>query len=94
MTAVSPGFEFTSKLAELEAALMQKHPSMPTLLREIHQTLKKQPENVTLLKPEEVAIVFKALENQTNTFLADSVAKTSKKSGSVAALKAKGLDAF
>jgi ribosomal protein L6P/L9E len=46
---------------------------MPTLLREIHQTLKQDPENVTLLTPEEVAIIISGLSKQTSTQITTSI---------------------
>lgn len=88
------GFELKEKVAQLQSMLMGQHPQMPTLLREIHLALKKQPENVTLLSEEDIHTIFQGLEKQTGTFLAESVAKNAKKPSSVAALKAKGLDAF
>lgn len=91
---MEPGFEFREKVLALQNALLSKHPQMPILLREIHTALKKQPENVTLLDEEGIGTIFQALENQTQTFLADSVAKTAKKSTAVKAIVAKGIDAF
>jgi hypothetical protein len=86
--------ELKQKVSSLEAALLSRHPTMPSLLSTIHKALRAQPENVTLLDEQELNVLFRGLEQQTNTFLAESVAKNSKKPGSVAALKAKGEDAF
>ena len=47
MSAIN--LEIKSKLDELEQALLSAHPTLPTLLRDIHTTLKKQPEQVTLM---------------------------------------------
>jgi hypothetical protein len=82
------------KVASLEAALLARHPTMPTLLRDIHSALRAQPENVTLLSEEEIQSLVKGLQVQTNTFLATSVTKESKKSAGTKALLAKGADAF
>lgn len=87
-------FQLKEKVASLEAALLSAHPSMPLLLRDIHTALRAQPENVTLLSEEEISILVRGLEKQTGVYLAESVSKGSKKPGSVAALKAKGEDAF
>lgn len=87
-------FLLKEKVASLEASLLSAHPTMPTLLREIHTALRAQPENVTLLSEEEISVLVRGLQKQTGVFLAESVAKSAKKPGSVAALKAKGEDAF
>lgn len=88
------GFEFKEKVLALDAAIKAKHTQMPILLHEIHKALKLQPENVTLLSEEEIAIIVSGLEHQTNTFLAESVAKNSKKPNAVKAILSKGIDAF
>ena len=87
LSSPTDGFEFKEKLAALNTALLEKHPRMPSLLREIHQALKKQPENVTLFTEEDMATIFKALETHTNTFLVDSITATAKKSSATKALK-------
>lgn len=70
--------EIKTKLEELQQALLTQHPTMPTLLRDIHKTLKAQPEQVTLMTEEEVAIVIQGLEKQTNSHLAASTLKPTK----------------
>lgn len=93
---VPAGFELKEKVAMLSQAILDRHPTMPTLLREIHTTLRKQPENVTLLSDEEIAILVRGLENQTNTYLASTVtgAKKSTTKSLTAKLNALGDDAF
>lgn len=71
--------ELLTKMEELDVRIKAKHPLMPTLLREIHTTLRKQPDNVTLLDEEQIAIVVSGLILQTNTTIATKKA-TSKKS--------------
>ena len=84
-TSVPIGFELKEKVASLQAALLSAHPTMPTLLREIHKAISAQPEQVTLLAPEEIAIIVQGLEKQTGVELAKSVtAKSSSKSTSLA----------
>jgi ribosomal protein L6P/L9E len=61
------------KISELDESLKLSTPNMPTLLREIHQTLKQDPENVTLLTPEEVAIIISGLSKQTSTQITTSI---------------------
>jgi len=87
-------FILKEKVASLEAALLSAHPTMPALLKEIHSALRAQPENVTLMSEEEISVIVRGLQKQTGTYLAETVSKGSKKPGSVAALKAKGEDAF
>lgn len=89
------GFELQEKLAALQNAVLARHPTMPTLLQEIHRTLKAQPENVTLMSEDEIAIVVSGLMQQTNTIMVRAIA--SPKAGSAASVKGKiaqlGLDA-
>lgn len=70
--------EIKTKLEELQQALLTQHPTMPTLLRDIHKTLKAQPEQVTLMTEDEIAIVIQGLEKQTNSHLAASTLKPTK----------------
>ena len=94
MSTVGMGFELKEKVAALQACILDQHPKIPTLLREIWTTLKQYPENVTLATEEELEIIVSGLEFQTKTFLAESTIKSAKKPGTVAALKSKGADAF
>lgn len=87
-------FELQEKIQSLQDAILSKHPSMPTLLREIHTTLRKQPENVIILPEESIQIIVRGLEVQTNTFLAETVSKSAKSSSKVASIKKLGADAF
>lgn len=64
-----------NKIQELEAAILSSHPTMPTLLREIHMQIKKDPALVTVLAPEEIAKIVQGLQKQTATVLAGSVSK-------------------
>ena len=61
-------FELAEKVFSLSAMIIDKHPQLPTLLRDIHTALRKQPENVTLMSEEEICIIVSALKVQTNTF--------------------------
>lgn len=74
-----------ANISKLQEALLNKHPQMPTLLREIHRQLKDDPATVTLLAEEEIAIVVQGLESQTNTFIAQSM--TSAKGAATKRLK-------
>ncbi len=63
------------KLAELESALLAAHPRMPILLKEIHTAVKNQPETVTLLSDEEIAILVRGLKQQTKTEITQAALK-------------------
>jgi activator of HSP90 ATPase len=95
MNTPTISFDLQEKITSLQTAILDKHPSMPTLLREIHVALRKQPENVVILSEEEIGTIVRGLEVQTNTFLAETVTKSSSKSTSaVARVKKLGADAF
>ena len=77
---IPQGFELKEKVASLQQALLERHPRMPTILQEIHKTLRTYPENITLLTAEDVAIIVRGLEAQTGVELAKSVVFKSPKS--------------
>ncbi len=68
-------FEVREKLASLEEALLAGTPTMPTLLRDIHRSLKKDPDVVTLLSEGECSILVRGLKKQTATEIATKVVK-------------------
>lgn len=86
--------ELQTQILELQNAILSRHPSMPTLLRQVHTALRKQPENVILLSEEDIGIIVNGLEAQTNTFLAETVTKGAKSTSKVASVKKLGADAF
>ena len=57
------------KIAELQSQILANHPQMPHLLRDIHQTLKSDPETVTLLTDVEVGTIITALQKYTGNFI-------------------------
>lgn len=67
------------KLAQLEQALIEGTPNMPTLLRDIHSKLRTDPDTVTLLTEEECTILVKGLKKQTNTEISGTALKAAKK---------------
>lgn len=79
-TDTSQAFQIKEKLARLETALNEKLPGIATLLRDIHSSLKKDPDVVTLLSEEECSILVQGLKKQTATEIATSVIKAPKKS--------------
>lgn len=77
----NPGqaFEVKEKLAALESALLEKLPTMPTLLRDIHRSLKADPDTVTLLTEEECSILVQGLKKQTQTSISTTALKQPRK---------------
>jgi len=61
-------------IAALQQALLSAHPEMPVLLRKIHQTLRNDPEVVTLLTEDEIGVIVNGLSKQTQTTIATSLA--------------------
>jgi len=89
------GFELQEKLTALQSAILAKHPTMPTLLQDIHRALKLQPENVTLMSEEEIAIVVSGLQAQTQVSLVkEVVAKKATTKSVTARFAALGMDAI
>lgn len=84
-------FMIKEKLASLEASLLSDSPEMPTILQDIHRTLKSQPHVVTLLEQKDIAIIVSGLEKQQGTFIAASVTKKSTSKASKAELKNAGF---
>lgn len=70
--------EISTRLDSLRHALEADLPQMPVLLREIHKALASFPEQVTLLEPEQIALIIKGLEKQTMSGLAAAATKTTK----------------
>lgn len=86
------GFELREKCLALQQTILDRHPRLPILLREIHTTLSKYPEQVTLMTEDEIAIVVSGLKVQTGVEFAAAATK----SAPTKALKAKlnSTDAF
>ena len=70
--------QIKEKILSLESALASQHPTFPVLLREIHQTLKQNPDCVTLLTDEEIGVIVNGLKRQTSTEIATVAIKNSK----------------
>lgn len=84
--------EIQLKMADLQSALLEKNPQMPLFLRDIHSQLKQNPEVVTLLTEDEIALVIAGLSQQTMTHLAGSTLKSAKSASGKAALKKVSTD--
>lgn len=67
--------DIKTKLDELSQMLLSQNPGLPTLLRDIHRTLKAQPDQVTLMSEDEIRVVVQGLEKQTGSYLAASAVK-------------------
>jgi len=94
MTDTSAGFQLREKVATLATAILDRHPTMPTLLREIHTTLRSYPEQVTLLDEEEIGIIVSGLTIQTNTTFAAAATKPTAAKSLASKIKQLGADAF
>ncbi len=94
MSTVPLGFELKSKVAELEESLLSRHPRMPVLLQEIWKALREQPENVTLLSEQDIAVVVNGLKQQTGVEFAAAAVKGTRAKSAVAKIKQLGLEAF
>jgi len=68
--------DLQSKVAELQARLLDKHPMMPKLLEEIWVTVRKYPEQVLLLGESEIATIVNGLKVQTGIEFNTMVAKS------------------
>lgn len=91
-TMTTEAFAIKEKLASLEASLLSSSPNMPTILQDIHRTLKSQPHIVTLLSQEDISIVVRGLEAQQGSHIAASITKKSASKVSKAELKNAGFD--
>lgn len=69
-------YQIRDKLAFLESKLKEATPHISDLLREIHITLKKDPELVTILTEEECCILVAGLKKQTGAEIATSALKS------------------
>jgi hypothetical protein len=79
MSNPDQAFEVREKLASLEQQLLAGTPGMATLLRDIHSSLKKDPDVVTLLSEEECSILVRGLKKQTATEIATKATKSKPK---------------
>lgn len=67
MTQDTEIISLKEKINSLEEAILTAHPTLPTILRDIHTKLKADPATVTLLEEEDIAIIISGLKVQTNT---------------------------
>jgi len=62
--------EVKEKLAQLESMLLESHPEMPSLLRDIHRNLKQDPDVVTLLSEDDCKLIVQGLKKHTSVDIA------------------------
>ena len=91
---MTPSEQLSEKVSALSEAILVRHPTMPTLLREIHTTLRSYPEQVTLLSESEIQVIVSGLSVQTNVAFAASASKPAAAKSLTAKIKALGADAF
>jgi hypothetical protein len=81
VTVTTPmnGYAIKEKVLNLEKALLDEHPTMPMLLREIHEIIKADPEQVTILKEADLLVIItQALQVQTRVTITASRPKQGK----------------
>lgn len=83
--------QIKEKIAALQDALLSKHPTMPTLLRDIHTLLNQYPEQVVLLTEEEISVIVSGLKDKAGITLAASVKAPSAAKSLTAKLKTQDL---
>lgn len=87
-----PGLvDLVTKINSLDAAITTKHPAMESLLQTIHRNLQADPELIHILKPEQIAILFKGLQQKTQTMIVTEAVKSAS-SGKGRGLKNIGME--
>lgn len=77
---MTPAEQLKEKVADLQSKLLNAHPQMPVLLKEIHNQLRNDPELGTVLAEEDICVIVSGLKKQTQTEIATSVVKSRTKS--------------
>lgn len=77
---MTPAEQVQEQLAYMQEQLTQATPNIATLLRTIHQQLKKDPEIVTILSEEECQILVNGLKEHTKIEISTVAAKKKKPS--------------
>lgn len=73
MDAIST--ELQMKIASLQDAIINTHPTLPIILKEIHTTLKNDPATVTLLSEADISTIVNGLMRQTKVSITESATK-------------------
>ena len=64
-----------NNIESLRIAIHDVHPTMPQLLQTIWRQLKDNPDCVTILKPEQIAVIVQGAEIQTNIKISEGISK-------------------
>lgn len=88
------GYELHEKVQLLQASILEKHPTMPSLLSEIWRTIKQYPEQVTLLEEPEIKIIVDGLKIQTGVEFVTTATKGGGSKSALANIKKLGMSAF
>ena len=76
------------RIAELQGAIDGEVPNFKTILKDIHATLRADPDVVTILTPEEIAVIVGGLEKHADLEIAGDVVKKATKGGRKAPISA------
>ena len=76
------------KIADLSQALEESHPSIATYVKDIHRNLLQFPELVHILKPEQVQVIVKGIEQVNGEKIAEDAKPKAR------ATKAKGKESL
>lgn len=63
------------KIASLQQSILEVHPRLPIVLKEIHTLLKNDPAIVTLLSEDDIASIVSGLKLQTKTEITQAAMK-------------------
>lgn len=74
-TPMSVADQLKEKVHSLQELILTAHPTLPSLLRQIHTQLRQDPDIVTLLTDEETGMIVSGLKKQTNTEIAVTAIK-------------------
>lgn len=64
-----------NNIESLRIAIHEVHPQMPVLLSTIWKQLKDTPDCVTILKPEQIAVIVQGAERVANVKIAEGISK-------------------
>jgi len=70
--------KFAMLLAELEDAIENRLPGYRTMLAQVHSILKSDPAQVTILEPDQAAVIVKGLSHARGEVFTESSAKKRK----------------
>lgn len=68
-------FDLHAKISSLQDTILNAHPTLPILLREIHKIIKDDPSCVTVLSEAEIKTIVSGLEQQTKTTITEASLK-------------------